>query len=297
MKKIQNSILGFAVGDAFGVPYEFMERNSFKCTTMIKSNENSFHGQLPIGTWSDDTSLMLCVLDALRGNTKEEQYEIFRDNAIRWKKNNEFTASGITFDIGTSCNIGISCMEFRVENKRAKDIQANGNGGIMRILPLSFLEYRNNEEILKKVELFNSCSHNHMISNIGCLIYILLAKSLLKTNSLEDALKETINKIEDKYKISEYKNIWTLEILNKKENEIKSGSYVVDTLEACIYSLNNSHSYKESIIKAVNLGKDTDTIAALTGGLIALNYPMPAIYKLKLRNRKEILELCKNVYK
>ena len=293
MNKIVNSILGFSIGDALGVPYEFKERNSFKCTGMIKSRKDSYHGALPKGTWSDDTSLMLCVLDSLRGKTEEEQYEIFRKNAIGWKEEGEFTATGVVFDIGTSCNLGIAYMKYRSENKSAMDITSNGNGGLMRVLPLCFLKYKDNEELLKKVEIFNSCSHNHIISNVGCLIYILLAKELLKVNKLESALKEVINNIEDKYKIPEYKNIWTLEILNKNENEIKSSGYVVDTLESCIYSLNNSSSYKEAIIKAVNLGGDTDTIGALTGGLASLNYSIPLIYKLNLKRRKEIVQLSR----
>lgn len=296
MNKIKNSILGFAIGDAFGVPYEFKERNSFKCTGMIKSNENSYHGVLPKGTWSDDTSLMLCVLDSLREKDEKNQYEIFCNNVIGWKDRGIFTATGIAFDIGTSCNLGISYMKHGKVNKSANDIKSNGNGGLMRILPLCFLTYSNNEEILKKIEIFNSFSHNHIISNIGCLIYILIAKSLLKTNNIKSALKEAINNIEDKYKIEEYINIWSLEILNKKENEVKSSGYIVDTLEACIYSLNNSRTYKEAILKAINLGDDTDTIGALTGGLAGLNYPIPFIYKYNLKRSKEIIKLSQEVY-
>lgn len=296
MNEIENSVVGFAIGDMLGLPYEFKERNSFNCTKLIKSNKNSYHGLLPKGTWSDDTSLMLCVLDALKGITDKEQYEIFRENAIAWKEDGKFTATGIVFDIGTSCNLGISYMKHRKENKNADDINSNGNGGLMRILPLCFLEYRDNEEILKKIEIFNKCSHNHLTSNIGCLIYILIAKTLLKTKNIKSALIEVVSNIENKYKIPEYENIWNLKILNMNEDEIKSSGYIVDTLESCIYSLYNAKNYKEVVLRAINLGNDTDTIGALTGGLAALIYPIPFIYKWYLKKRKEIIQLVRDSY-
>ena len=65
MKNLNNIIYGFIIGDATGVPFEFLQRDEFICNGMIACNEDSIH-QVTLGTWSDDTSLLLCIMDAVR---------------------------------------------------------------------------------------------------------------------------------------------------------------------------------------------------------------------------------------
>lgn len=299
MKKYKNippSILGFVIGDAMGVPYEYKKRDTFKCDDMRASTFKDAHFPLPLGSWSDDTSMMLCVLDALsekyrydmmekppqtqnqillhKEKVKKKIYKKFRRNAVQWMLFGKFTNHGyiIPYDVGNSCRRGIVSMMLHIKNKRADDIKSNGNGGLMRLLPLAFANYENNNEIMEYIKLFNKNSHNHKISHIGCLIYILLAKELKTTKDIRQALENTVAKIEEKYKIPTYQKIWDLSILEEKRENIKSTGYIVDTLESVIWCLYNGNSYEENVLIAVNLGGDTDTIAALVGGLSAIIY-------------------------
>lgn len=78
-------------------------------------------------------------------------------------------------------------------------------------------------------------------------------------------------------------------------DSIKSSGYVVDTLEAVIWCLVTTDTFKDCLLNAVNLGLDTDTIAALAGGLAGLYYGYDEIPKewlevLKLRG--ELEQLC-----
>jgi ADP-ribosylglycohydrolase len=310
-QKIHDAIMGFVVGDAIGVPYEFKTRGLFNCTDMRASTDADFHFALPLGTWSDDTSLMLCVLDALSHfgtqNANQKMFEVFRNNAVAWAKSGKFTNHGepYPFDIGNSCRKGIIELQTGKRNKDADLSSSNGNGGLMRIPPLALLYVINDKEtikyvindkdLMKYIQLFNRCSHNHKISNVGCLIYIRLAEQLIKGLNIRDALSAAVNAIDSQYKIPEYQRIWDLSILNTKENDISSSGYVVDTLEAAIWCCHNASSYKEAVLSAVNLGNDTDTIAALTGFLAGICYKgIPAEWKSSIRDKETIERLCQN---
>lgn len=322
MQDLYNAVCGFVVGDAIGVPYEFKKRDTFICKDMRASTFTDSHFPLPLGSWSDDTSMMLCVLDALsvkfkdenqekppktqeqiekhQENIKKKIYKKFRKNCIQWMLFGKYTNHfyRIPYDIGNSCRRGIFSMMLGVKNKKADNEKSNGNGGLMRILPIAFIEEENQEKIMQYIQLFNSCSHNHNISNIGCLIYILLIKELRKTNNIYIALHKTVTKIDEKYKIPEYSKIWNLSILNEKKENIKSTGYIVDTLEAVVWCCgrNGVHNYNADVLCAVNLGGDTDTIAALVGAISGIQYKnVPKEWLKNIRKEMLIKTLCLDI--
>lgn len=309
-KIIYDAIMGFVVGDAVGVPYEFKTRGLFNCTDMRASTDADFHFALPLGTWSDDTSLMLCVLDALsmfgQKNANQQMYDRFRDDAVRWVKFGKFTNHGEPhpFDIGNSCRKGIIELQTGKRNKDADLVSSNGNGGLMRIPPLALLYVTNNKHITKYVtrdkdlmeyiQLFNRCSHNHEISNVGCLIYIRLAEQIMKGVDMRTALSTVVKSIDKQYKIPEYQRIWDLSILDTQVQDIKSSGYVVDTLEAAIWACYNANSYENAVLFAINLGDDTDTVAALTGFLAGIYHKnIPANWKNNIPHKEIVENLCK----
>lgn len=100
--------------------------------------------------------------------------------------------------------------------------------------------------------------------------------SLLKCKQyLESVADEDVT-----YEMQKYSRLWNLqEFMNLEENNIKSSGYVVDTLEAAIWCFLNTESYKNCVLKAVNLGDDTDTVGAVAGGLAGLYYGINGIPK------------------
>ena len=113
-------------------------------------------------------------------------------------------------------------------------------------------------------------------------IYVGIGKELLKGKKLLDILKE--NSYTNPF---EQLNI----VDNLKRNEIKSSSYVVDSLIAAIWSLLNTDNYKDAVLTAVNLGEDTDSIAVITGALAGIIYGYEEIPKEwidKLANKEEL---------
>ena len=221
-------------------------------------------------------------------------------NAIAWAYFGKFTNHIylIPYDIGVTCRRGINCMMFCKENRKANNIRFNGNGGLMRMLPLAFLEYKSDEELLNKIQLFNHCSHNHIISHIGCLIYVKFLKCLYedKGQSFQDVLRNVVESILEAYKIPEYVRIWNLSLLDCSREEIKSSGYVVDTLEAAIWCVSQSQNFEEAILKAVNLGDDTDTVAAVCGSMAGVVFKeIPEKWMKNLRKR-ELIEKVVNKF-
>ena len=82
-----------------------------------------------------------------------------------------------------------------------------------------------------------------------------------------------------------------------EEKEIKSGGYVVDTFQASLWCLMTTRSYADCVLKAVNLGSDTDTVGAVAGSLAGILYgveSIPAEWLKVLAKKEEIIELCEN---
>ena len=168
----------------------------------------------------------------------------------------------------------------------------------MRVLPLAFyLKKEENLEKIRIIEEVSSITHSHKRSKLACIIYVELVINLLKFKDKKKAYENTVDFIMEHCKNNYEEEFINFErVLNKKiylleEEEISSSGYVVDTLEASIWCFLKSGSYEESVFSAINLGKDTDTIAAITGGLSGIFYgftPIPNNWVQTLARKKDI---------
>ena len=164
MNKMTDAILGLAIGDALGVPYEFEQRGTFTCTDMVG---HGTHDQ-PAGTWSDDTSMTLATLDSLKNNNGKVVTDDIRRNFNNWLRHGDYTADGEVFDAGIT-----TCTALR-NGKPAVGEWDNGNGSLMRILPLAFVDCTDDE-----IRAVSAITHGHWISEEACVIYVHVAKRLL----------------------------------------------------------------------------------------------------------------------
>ena len=287
---IECAIKGFIVGDVIGIPYEGKKRNSFICNGIRRSWIKDSHFILPIGTWSDDTSLMLCVLDCLAENPKSI--------ARLWRKRAFYFILGgytnhffkIPYDIGKATMIGIIKLRLGIKNKNACKEKANGNGGLMRIPPLSLMGLKN-EELVNYVKVFNSCSHNTDLSNQCCIFYILYVKQVAIYEKI-DAYKKAICLFRCLFLNPETQmnRILSGKIQDIQESEIVSSGYVIHTLEAVLWAFLNTKDYNNALLKAINLGGDTDTIGALTGWIAGVYYKTYNLEWYKKVKRKKFVE-------
>ena len=296
-------IIGFVVGDAMGVPLEFCMRERLMQKPITEMLGYGSHN-VPKGAWSDDSSMTLATMDAIIKDN-DINFDTIANNFLEWVKNAKYTPTDKVFDIGRTCLRAIG----RYENK--EDIAEkcggtsemdNGNGSLMRMLPLIYYCYAkemNEKEIYEVVKNVSSITHRHEISIMGCFIYVMYGIELLKNKNLVQAYK-TVKKIKhDIYfkeeTINRYYRILKKNINKYSLEEIKSTGFIVDTLEATIWVLLNTKTFNQAIIGAINLGNDTDTVGACVGGLAGLYYGIENINKTwqnELIRYDYIIDLC-----
>lgn len=310
---ILDGIMGLTVADALGVPVEFESREDLLRNPVTGMESFGTYNQ-PEGTWSDDTSMTLCLVESLIDGLN---YKDIMNNFVKWLDKGEYTPHGEVFDIGNTTRESI--VRYKKGNSPLESggdgEYDNGNGVLMRILPILFyLQSRYGSDIDREEKAFevihgvSSLTHNHKRNLIACGIYISVASNLIGGISLEVGVNLGIYKAMEYYRkkeefITELEHFARLEnkdFKNLPAEEIKSGGYVVDTLEAALWCLLNTSDYKSCVLKAVNLGRDTDTVGAVVGGLAGIVYgyeDIPSEWIQSIVRKEYIEELCSNLNK
>lgn len=306
--KVKGGIIGVCIGDALGVPVEFKDRDYLKRFPVTKMLEYMSWNQ-PKGTWSDDSSLTLCLAEEL---TKGYDLEKIGQSFVQWVKYGRWTAHGKLFDIGGTTREAIARLIKGESARLSGNIfeEDNGNGSLMRILPLAF--YLENENDIQKlyqiVKEVSSITHGHFRSVFACFIYIIFAIQLLKGKNKTEAYayiqKITLEYAEKQWfsltEVELFQRILKNDISSYPEDEIRASGYVLHSLEASLWCFLNSESYSEAVLKAVNLGEDTDTTGAITGGLAGIYYGfenIPQQWIDELVRKNDIEKLCEKLEK
>jgi ADP-ribosyl-[dinitrogen reductase] hydrolase len=284
--RLLGGLWGAVVGDALGVPVEFTSREERKRDPVTDIRGYGTHNQPP-GTWSDDSSLLLCAVDSLVHH--EFDLQDMGQRFVRWYREGCWTPWGKVFDIGGTTRRAIGRLERGIDPEMAGDgdENSNGNGSLMRILPVA-LRFANlpPEQLLDHVHRVSCLTHRHPRSQIACGFYCLMVTELLKGLTPIEAYQNCVEVGLKAYAKSPYTGEMSpfIKFISGKihelpESDIRSSGYVVDTLEASVWCLLNSSSYEEAALKAVNLGEDTDTTGCVTGGPAGIVHGVSAIPK------------------
>lgn len=318
-----SAMMGLVVGDTLGMPVQFLSRREIRDRAKgpVAGMEGFGTYHMPVGTWSDDSSMALATLAGLIEKGEADPDDIMT-RFVEWDQEGEYTPAGQAFDQGITCSEAI----YRYMLKQ--DIQecgrtgeyANGNGALMRILPVCLYYYdrakfvcTSADEAIAGIHMIASLTHNHLRSNMCCGLYYFCVKSILDNlqnesgRDLISVLQEGVDWCLEYYgrdlrnlnEMNYLKRMFRLEEFREVPEEmIKSSGYVIDTIEAVIWSLITTDSFEKCLLKAVNLGDDTDTVGAIAGGLAGLYYGYEAIPKewLEVIIRREwIEEMCEQV--
>lgn len=288
----KDGIMGVVTGDALGCPVQFESRKEV-AGHPVTGMRGFGTFNLPAGSWTDDSSLTLALAESIRRLGGVDYVDIM-DSFVRWLDDGAFTPYGYSYDIGHGTMQAI--LRYKRNHKPHKsgsdDEHNNGNGSLMRILPACLycvdqnLADREAVEIIHKV---GSLTHAHIRANIACGLYYFMAREIVTAepaSSLPVILQKGLEKgfaFYDTYLADQENLIYYARLRNLSEftgasaEKIKSTGYVVDTLEAAVWSLITTGSFEEALLKAVNLGDDTDTVGAVAGGLAGLYYGYESI--------------------
>jgi ADP-ribosyl-[dinitrogen reductase] hydrolase len=298
--RILGALWGSAVGDALGVPVEFTERERLRKHPVTDLRGFGSHNQPP-GTWSDDTSLMLCSLESLlEGFEPQAMGQKF----VSWYRHGLWTAHNEVFDIGGATRQALARIEAGVPAERAggRDIHSNGNGSLMRMLPIPLLFHNApTEKLLEHTHRASAITHGHPRSLVACGYFSLLVRELLHGCNPQQAYAAATQRFKKAYaaepfvaSLGHFELLTNGKLAEQPEEAIPSSGYVVHTLMASVWCLLNSTSFPEAVLKAVNLGSDTDTTGTVTGGLAGLFYGLEAVpekWRRALAREKDLEEL------
>lgn len=306
LTEVKAGLVGLAVGDALGVPVEFRSRSQLLAHPVAEMLGYGTHHQ-PAGTWSDDTSMTLCTVEALC-----EGYDLQRIASLflRWLYEGYWTANGQVFDVGNGTRAALQ----RIRNGMActmaggTDEHDNGNGALMRILPLAFfhhgLDIGARYACVKEVA---GITHGHIRSTIACFYYVEFLRNLKFTKNMHHAYDTTSSLVQgflqdtaiSAHELNQYERLFQKKIWEEPLQNIYSSGYVVHSIEAAIWCLFTTSSYAECVLQAVNLGEDTDTTAAIVGGLAGWWYGLESIpiqWQHTIARHQDILGLAERLH-
>ncbi|MBP3297354.1 MAG: ADP-ribosylglycohydrolase family protein [Lachnospiraceae bacterium] len=307
-----DGMMGLVVGDALGCPVQFMTREEIaeRPERLVTGMESGGVYDMPEGTWTDDSSMALAALDSIVELGKVDLEDIM-ESFVDWYEEGEYTPFGEAFDMGNTCSIAIESYERERDPMTCGGVKesSNGNGSLMRIMPVCLYAYAKKlptDEAIKVVHEVGGLTHNHMRAKIACGLYYFCVKAILdQKGTLMERIQKGLDEgfffyekdIRNRVELTYYRRLQNLqEFTEVPESKIKSTGYVVDFIEAAIWSLIQKNSFKDALLTAVNLGDDSDTIGAITGGLAALYYGydcIPEEWLGFIQRRGWIEDLCK----
>ena len=277
----QAVLLGLACGDALGVPVEFRPRRSFSIAGMEGWGT---HVQPP-GTWSDDTSLSLAFAMSLEPGGFNALSA--GRNFQAWYYDSAFTPHGEVFDVGRATREAIYRMQTVVSPELAggREEFDNGNGSLMRIAPLvlSLSGVEDPAARFETVRKASSMTHAHPLSCACCFVFVeyllLLAGGLAREEAYRKLCADFAGgrPFAGEAELKRLSRVLDGRLASLPESEIQSGGFVLHTLEAAMWCLLTTESFAEAVLKAVNLGEDTDTTGCVTGAAAGLCYGLEAI--------------------
>jgi ADP-ribosyl-[dinitrogen reductase] hydrolase len=292
--RAKGALLGLAVGDAVGTSVEFQARYSFPEVTDMTGG-GPFN--LDKGKWTDDTSMAICLAESLIECTEFDAVDQLT-RYCDWRDNGVNSATDICFDIGNTTWWGLT--NFRETgdpySSKSGDNDA-GNGSIMRLAPIA-IKYYDSPDVLY-THAINSSRTTHGAQECldACVILADIIARLVSGMSKYSALEYNYNsdRLHEVVASPKLRELMKLGFLDKSYEEIKGTGYVVDSLEASIWCFMHTNSFEAAILKAVNLGDDADTTAAITGQIAGAYYGMeriPEHWLAPLYRKDDIEELA-----
>lgn len=304
-QKIYNTIYGAIIGDALGVPVEFRSREELT-TNPVKGMIGYGTFNLPKGCWSDDSSMILCIADSI-ARKRDIVYDDIMKCFWNWYNHSKYTPTHRTFDVGSTCYRALCNYKRKIPSLECgiKSEDSNGNGSLMRFSPMPLYLFQkygpdamDNEDSFQLIHNVSKLTHAHEISLIGCDLYTSFMIEILNGRKKEDLQFHAFIKVanfvqnlsEYQYAFNKYNRLFDLNFKELPENEIRSTGFVVDTLEAAVWCFLTTNNYSDCVLKAVNLGHDTDTIACVAGSIAGLYYGEIPEEWIKTIKKKKLID-------
>lgn len=296
--RLAGGLQGLLIGDALGVPYEFHSAAELPATTLIDFDPpegfHRAHAGVPPGTWSDDGAQALCLLSSLL-ECGGLNLTHFAGRLLNWAAWGYLAVDGHVFDIGVQTWRAMEALKAGVPPERAgpADEYENGNGALMRVLPVALWHQGDDAALIKMAADQGLPTHGHPRSAVACAMLCLWARAELAGEATSwEAAASRLRAVGPAVglPVAEIGHV-----LNPVNSQRVSGTgYVVDTLWSAHHVLNGASDYAQVARAAIALGNDTDTTAAVAGGMAGIRFGLqgiPAIWRQRLRGQDLFADL------
>lgn len=277
--RLRGGMWGLLVGDALGVPYEFHRAEQLPEHIDMKPPlgfERS-HRRIPPGTYSDDGAQALCLLATL---VEREGLDV-DDLAGRleaWYDHGYLAVDNDVFDAGVQTGVAIGRLVEGVPPLEAgpADERRNGNGSLMRVLPLALFHQGTDAELARDADLQSRVTHGHARSRVCCALYCLWARRFLEGHA--EPWAAAVASLRGLLPVDgEEREALEFHVRPDEPAEGRGGGYVIDSLRSARMIVERHARYEDAVIAAVKLGDDTDTTAAIVGGIAGVREGLHAI--------------------
>lgn len=279
-ERLEGAMWGLLVGDAVGVPYEFHHASEIPAPELIEIDPPAgfarAHASAPRGAWSDDGAHALCLLAGLLWNDRLDVEDLMR-RMTNWNELGYMAANGRVFDVGVQTSIAL--MNFRAGTPAIEcgpaEVSSNGNGSLMRVLPLALWHRGSDEELVRDARTQSLPTHGHLRSQLCCALYCLWARRILEAAA--DPWRDAVETLQRVYApASPERAELDREIRPLDDIAGRGSGYVVDSLRSARQCF-DAGDYEAVVRAAIRLGNDTDTTAAIAGGIAGLRDGIGAI--------------------
>ncbi|WP_284195550.1 ADP-ribosylglycohydrolase family protein [Chitinimonas prasina] len=300
-ERIQGALWGLLVGDALGVPYEFNAPDLIPVSEAIEfdppADFRRSHSAVPSGTWSDDGAHALCLLASLLQCGRLDPADLMR-RLHDWYESGYMAVDQRVFDVGVQTSRALAAFRAGVPALDAGPAGArdNGNGSLMRVLPLALWHKGSDAELVADARLQSRVTHGHARAQLCCALYCLWARAIL--NEVDEPWTYAVAVLRTMCGDGSEEQA-ELEFYIRPDDEMdgRGSSYVVDSLRSARTAL-AADGYEAVVRAAIRLGNDTDTTACLAGGLAGLRGGLddiPLRWREKLRGRALFLPLLEQL--
>lgn len=290
--RLAGGLLGLLIGDALGVPYEFHAAAALPPRTQLELQppagfERAHDGVAP-GTWSDDGAQALCLLASLQHCASLDLRD-FANRLVNWADHGYLAVDAQVFDIGIQTARAIGRLRQGVAPAQAGPAGEydNGNGSLMRVLPLALWHRGDDGELVHLAAQQSLPTHGHARAQIACAFYCLWARAELRGLGDSWAWAEAVLR---RTAAAAGLPAAELERVLDPHNaaQVRGSGYVIDTLWSARQSLAEA-DYAGCVRAAIALGNDTDTTAAVAGGIAGIRHGLagiPAPWRAALRGQE-----------
>jgi ADP-ribosyl-[dinitrogen reductase] hydrolase len=273
--RLMGGLYGLLIGDALGVPYEFHPRGAIPEQGLIEMTPpldfRRAHRGVPPGTWSDDGAQALCLLSSLLDKSSLD-VDDFAKRLLAWYEDGYMAVDGRVFDVGVQTTVALRALMGGVAPLEAgpRDERNNGNGSLMRVLPLALWHRGSDAELVEDAYHQSSVTHGHARSRVACALYCLWARRALVAD--DEPWAVAVKTLRGLVAPGSVEDEALEQHVRPDDEPVGQGSgYVIDTLRSA-RMVSRRASYEDAVRAAIGLGDDTDTTACVTGGIVGIRF-------------------------